>query len=394
MGFIGRLADMPFTDLVQMLSMSKRSGKLTLTEATSRAALVFRTGDIIAASREPPRYRLGDTLLKLGLITEANLELALNVQRELQPAPLIGAILIDLGAVSPDTLRSVVQEQIQEVLSELVSWENGSFKFEPMPLSAALERELEGKELVVPDGLRAEQVVLEALRRRDELVRDIGGSRSSTAALPRRRPGEVIERPTADGFSPAQLVDLLLQAQRRQPGDGTEVLEGGLIAVLKSIMEEGRGARTLSEVGLLILRCAAAIVSRGLLLRVDRGSIRGMGQFGLRFADSAPNRRVGSLRFSLTEPSMFADAVANRHGFRGEVPLGKVNDAFLDLLGGMRPTEAVVVPVVVDGETQLLFYGDNLPERAKIGGVEILEMLALYAGIEMEKAKLVKVADA
>ena len=227
MGFIGRLADMPFTDLVQMLSMSKRSGKLTLTEGTLRAALVFRVGDIIAAYREPPVRRLGDTLLRMGLVSESSLSMALNVQHQLSPAPLLGTILVDFGVLSPEALRAVVREQIEEVLAELVSWENGSFKFEPMPLSEALDREIEGRDLVVPDGLRAEQVVLEALRRRDELLHGLGEGRP-VAPIPfpgRRRPGESAERTSSDGFSPAQLVDLLLQAQRRQSGDEREGLD-------------------------------------------------------------------------------------------------------------------------------------------------------------------------
>ena len=37
MGFMGRLGDMPFEDIVQMLSMSQRTGRLTLTHAMSKA---------------------------------------------------------------------------------------------------------------------------------------------------------------------------------------------------------------------------------------------------------------------------------------------------------------------------------------------------------------------
>jgi hypothetical protein len=44
--------------------------------------------------------------------------------------------------------------------------------------------------------------------------------------------------------------------------------------------------------------------------------------------------------------------------------------------------------MLVNGGVRLLFYGDNLPERIALGNLEILELLMLYAGIEMEKVLL------
>lgn len=391
MGFIGRLADMPLTDLVQMLSMSKRTGRLTFTEGTARAALIFRQGDLVAASHEPPRCRLGDALRERGLISEETLRWALQVQRRIMPPPPLGTVLIDLGAISVEALRRVVQAQMEGVLTELVSWENGTFKFEPTPLADALDRELGSRDLVIPEGLRPDRVVLEALRRRDEQRRATAGTLPSAPATA-PEPGDDVRRLLdTDGFSPAQVVDLLLQTQRRQAGGFPGEARGDLIAVLKSIMEEGRHARALVEVALLILRCASASVSRGVLLHVARGQARGMGQFGLHFKDGSVESRIAGLQLSLSEPSVFSEVVWTHSMFRGELPPGKINDAFVETLGGARPVETVVIPVVVDGEVPLIFYGDNLPEAARIGGVEILEMLALYAGIEMEKSKLEEV---
>jgi hypothetical protein len=406
MGFIGRLEDMSFPDIVQMLSMSRRTGKLTLTEGASRAFVIFRQGDIVAASLGRGRETLGCTLVRGGFITESTLNLALDVQKNLLPDRLLGTILVEMNAVDPQRLSEVVREQIEDVLAELVTWENGSFKFEPMALGEAMTAELENKELVVPAGLRAEHAMLEAMRRKDERTRDDVDQPQNQSATPTPPPPPLpfapprkratVEAPLAspspeapEVFSPAQLVGLLLQAQREQEesvGSGLGVPSA--TAVLKSIMEEGRGARSVPELALLIMRCATAVVNRGVLLSIDKGVAHGMGQFGLEVTGARANSRVREIKIPLNEPSVFAEVAQQMRSFRGKLPHCKWNDYIVAALGEVEPEEAAVVPMLVNNTVRLMFYGDNLPERVQLGNVEILEMLMLYAGIEMEKVLL------
>ena len=401
MGFIGRLEDMSFPDIVQMLSMSRRTGKLTVTEGASRAFVVFRQGDIVAASLGGGRETLGKALLRRELVTESTLGLALEVQKNLLPGRLLGTILLEMSAVDDRVLSQVVREQVEEVLAELVTWENGSFKFDPMALGDAMSAELDGKDLVVPLGLRAEHAMLEAMRKRDERVRDEAAQNPAVppppplrfSSLHRRSVSEPVPAPEAkeqvEGFSPAQLVGLLMQAQREHEATVSEnQAPASPIATLKSIMEEGRGARSVSELSLLILRCATAVVNRGLLLAVERGHALGMGQFGLQVPLGRTNQRIKGIRIPLSEPSILADVVGERRGFRGKLQPGRWNDYLLEQIGGEQPEESAIVPMLVNGQVRLLFYGDNLPERVALGNLEILDLLMLYAGIEMEKVLL------
>jgi hypothetical protein len=327
MGFIGRLEDMPFADIVQMLSMSRRTGRLTLTEGVSRAWVVFRQGDILAASVGEGGDALGQTLLKRGIIDQEALQAALRVQQSLKPPELLGRVLLDLNLIGAETLAAVITDQVEEVLGELMYWENGSFKFEPMTAHEAMGVEIAGSELVVPTGLRTDYAMLEAVRRRDERDKDQRTVPPKTTRPAGNWAARDAEGPTLAGmadevtrFSPAQLVGMLMQASREREA---AVREGAtpppLLGTLKSIMEEGRTARTPPEIALLVMRCATAVVNRGVLLSLSNGILRGIGQYGLQLPDNRANERVRNIRIPVDQPSIFQGVVAHNVPFRGRL---------------------------------------------------------------------------
>ena len=47
MGFVGRLEDLSLTDIIQILSLGKRTGKLTLTRRKQQGLIVFLNGGIV-----------------------------------------------------------------------------------------------------------------------------------------------------------------------------------------------------------------------------------------------------------------------------------------------------------------------------------------------------------
>ncbi len=55
--------------------------------------------------------RIGEFLIKNGVITEENLTIALAKQKKLEPNKQIGEILVELGMVSMDTLIRYLEIQ-------------------------------------------------------------------------------------------------------------------------------------------------------------------------------------------------------------------------------------------------------------------------------------------
>ena len=153
-------------------------------------------------------------------------------------------------------------------------------------------------------------------------------------------------------------------------------------------MEEGRWANTVPEVSLLVMRCAAAVVNRGVLLSVIEDSLHGIGQFGLQIADGQANERIRNIRIPVDQQSVFQQVLNKKIPFKGKLKRCWWNDYLVHQLGGVFPEDVIAVPMMVNGEVERVFYGDNLPDRAPVGCPEIIEMLMLYAGIEMEKMAL------
>jgi hypothetical protein len=92
-----------------------------------------------------------------------------------------------------------------------------------------------------------------------------------------------------------------------------------------------------------------------------------------------------SVRLPLAEPSVVSEAVERRESWRGPVPPTPANERLLTLLGGARPKEALVVPMVLRDGVGLVLYGDDVPTGKPLGPTEDLEWALLEAGLAMER---------
>jgi hypothetical protein len=101
--------------------------------------------------------------------------------------------------------------------------------------------------------------------------------------------------------------------------------------------------------------------------------------------EDPPDDLARSVRLPLSEPSIVSEAVERRESWRGAVPFTLANERLLALLGAQRPTEALVVPMVLRDGVGLVFYGDDAPAGRPLGPVEDLEWALLEAGLAMER---------
>mgnify|MGYP001113744958 CR=1 FL=1 len=156
----GRLGPFSVVDVLQFLSLSKATGKLVLDAGRARARVYFHDGVLVYARREGPTERLGERLLRLGLVTPAqiagaDLRSELNTERK-----RIGQILVEAGSLDQATLQKVVRDQILECVYGLLALDDGEFRF------------FHG---VLPDGedilldISLDLLLLEGLKKIDEL---------------------------------------------------------------------------------------------------------------------------------------------------------------------------------------------------------------------------------
>ena len=129
MAIKGNLKEASLPDVLQLLSMGQKTGCLSLSDRSNFGYIFFDRGRITYASIVNRRDRLGDLLVKNGLIQPKELAGAIEDQGR-DPSSRLGEILIRRGAITRDQLEQYIRIQIEEAVYFLFTWTQGSFYFE------------------------------------------------------------------------------------------------------------------------------------------------------------------------------------------------------------------------------------------------------------------------
>jgi len=358
----GRLDDVSLPDLLQLFSANRRTGKLTLSHRDGFASILFRDGRVIYAASNRTHETFGSILVNRGLVDEGTLLAALEAQNVAPEERRLGSILEEMGVLTEDDLRSVMRYQVSEVLRELLSWREAFFKFQPGTIPDRGEVGVDCQDLVLYEGLTAEGVLVDVVRRERDRRKKAAG------------PGSAIDPIGAAGGGDGD-------------GDGRDASQQPIS--LTRAMTEVRSPSFTGEIALQILRFAGQVLGRGVLFGVGRELAHGIGQFGIEAEGStAPDERVRGLKIPLDQPSVVAEAAAVQDTVRGPLERTPWNERLAEELGGVMPNEAVAIPLTVNGTTAFVLYGDDLPDRRPLGSMEPLEVLLIEAGLAIEKDAL------
>jgi Flp pilus assembly protein TadD len=158
MAIRGSLKEASLPDVLQLLSMGKKTGCLSVGHRGSFGYIFFDKGKIIYASIVNRRDRLGDMLVKNGMISQDQLDKAVDAQIRRRDRK-IGELLVEQRALTQEQLNQFLRVQIEEAVYFLFTWTEGTFNFEPdvMPTE---------QDTLVSIG--PESLLLEGARRVDE----------------------------------------------------------------------------------------------------------------------------------------------------------------------------------------------------------------------------------
>ena len=159
MAIEGQLQDASLADICQLLAMGRKTGCLTVTDRSNFGYIYFQKGSVIYSTVLNRPDRLGDVLVKNGVIAAEQLAQAVEEQAR-HPGRRLGQILVSQTGLTQEQLQEFVSVQIQEAVYHLFGWESGSFRFEPDQLPEEDEAFLVS--------LNAESLLLEGARRVDE----------------------------------------------------------------------------------------------------------------------------------------------------------------------------------------------------------------------------------
>ena len=160
MALEGTLRDFSFADILQLISLQRKTGVLTLKNEGDVVTVSFLEGKIIAASslNQHSQDRLGLILLKQGALDEAALEAALRRQEE--TLQRLGRILIDHAVVSAEVVRAALEQQVLQIIYRVFRWSDGEYHF-------SQETDVDfDRDLMVP--MVVDSIIMEGARMTDE----------------------------------------------------------------------------------------------------------------------------------------------------------------------------------------------------------------------------------
>ena len=160
------------------------------------------------------------------------------------------------------------------------------------------------------------------------------------------------------------------------------------LRILKEMLVELSRPLSVSEIILLILRFSSEIMNRAVVFAVKNDKIVGQGQFGIEIKGEVADKRVRKMAIPLNEPSVLKEALDMKTAIVKRLDPIQWNEYIVRELGGHLPAESFVVPVIFQGKTALILYGDNAPAGDKIGDTSTLEIFLAQASMALERILL------
>lgn len=555
MSLVGNLEDLGLGEILQIVSLSRKSGVLQLNSRGRDGRVIFNDGQVIRAMSSVFPENIGDLVLRADMADMDTLKKALKIQQESDDDRRIGDVLVSDFGLDREAIETVVREQVEKIVYSFFAWDEGSFSFElgePEELAATNFNPLQ---FMLDQGLNPQWLAMEGSRILDEkrhrgedldehgeslvdvdaLLAEVTGesgqltdtedevesSEALSAAAPSRRyiivdddPAtaeqiaslmqqrqahfhvytnyisfvDAVEKadpqvttlvidlimPRRDGSGVLGGLELLQEVREKFPDFPVLVMSDhpnqeaeksvrdfGVPALLpkpkKHEVEDARGrnslnvlidtilavgeqkaedlpddnglynigAELLKEMGelasgapapvpqqspglhllrgmlqelnnpslgggiiLLILRFASELMNRAVILLVKEREIVGLGQFGIELQNESADVRVRNTKLPKDEDHVFSEALQTFAPYHTNPKATEWNEYFFKQMGGKKPTEVFVGPLISEGRVVAVLYGDNLDDDKPIGDTESLEIFLSQAGLAMEKALL------
>jgi hypothetical protein len=283
MAIEGPLKELGIHDVFQLLDLSRKTGLLRVTSELRHNAgsLFFEDGRVVYAEIRSNPHPLGAMLLKSGRITDGDLERARDMQQRQNDPRRMGEILVGIGAITQRELDRQLKFQIEEVVFEVMSWNEGYFSFE--------EGRPEQVQVEATSRIPVEALLMEGARRIDEWSR-IEKRIPHLGVIPTLAPA-----PTTGGdldLLPPEWEVLALI-------DGRRDVRALAAALGRSDFEVAKTLFGLESAGIITLFEPGAAAGRQDLSSGDVASLVAQAEDGLRRRDFEPARAAAERAASL-----------------------------------------------------------------------------------------------
>ncbi|HEX8960469.1 MAG TPA: DUF4388 domain-containing protein [Geobacteraceae bacterium] len=170
MSLVGNLEDLGLGEILQIVSLSRKSGILALHSRGREGRVVFRQGMVVRATSTTYQQNLGEVLVQKGILDVATLSKALTFQEEGGFQERLGTVLISHFGIADSTIEEVVREQIESVVYSLFAWAEGTFDFELQDSVEVTDSiRMDPLQFMLEQGLNPQFLAMEGSRIVDEM---------------------------------------------------------------------------------------------------------------------------------------------------------------------------------------------------------------------------------
>jgi hypothetical protein len=146
-------------DILHLLHSSAKTGFVFFEDGSHAKSVYLHRGEVVFAESNQSFDRLGECLLRVGVITPEQFR---EARRAYTASSRYGKILVERGYLTPRELWNGVKVQVEEIVRSLFSYGSGTVHF--------WEGEVH-PDNVVRLSLPTRRLISEGLRRRDELLK-------------------------------------------------------------------------------------------------------------------------------------------------------------------------------------------------------------------------------
>jgi hypothetical protein len=404
MSLVGNLEDLGLGDILQIVSLSRKSGELILRGPNREGRVVFKNGQVNRAVSTDFRENIGDLLVRRGIVGIDVIKQAAELQRTICPSQRLGTILTERHGVDKEVIDTLVREQIEKIVYSFFTWNEGTFVFDLGDTDEVAATSFDPLQFMLDQGLNPQWLAMEGSRildeRRhrgesldmvgDEPILDVASLFAPIAPPPGTAPERGTSRRAAEPGTFNLGTELRLELGEDdsvQSGDKAPATPG--LHLLRGMLQELNNPALGGGIILLVLRFASELMNRAVIFLVKEDEIVGLGQFGIEAAAGlSADERVRRMRVPRNAGAVFERVLQSWSALKTLTGSGQWDRYLVKELGSGVATEIFLGPIISEGKVVAILYGDNAPDKRAIGDTESLEIFLSQAGLAMEKALL------
>jgi Domain of unknown function (DUF4388) len=394
----GDLSDFALADILQILSLGRKTGTLLVENGSVKGRIVIEEGRITGAEAQPGG-NLADALIRRGKLNSDMLAQLRQIGASC-PEWNLKSLLLESGLLSEREMEKAAVMHVCTLVARLVDIGKGSFRL--LLNETALVHVWDNFKLA--EGLDIGEVLLQSATESDEAQRvaEPAAKMASAQAEPASR------KVLAAGVGHSYKSGEHHREAGRPPTNGAagngagKVISGnGAPAAAEpnqqrverfyALLAELSANSALMEISLLVMRYASEFAARGVLFGVHEGELHGIGQFGVdRFVHGKNiDGLIRDINLPITSDAVVARVARERSPYVGPLPHGYWNTELLQVIGGGHEgLQALAVPLLRNGSVVYVIYADNFGTSDQLIALDELIALTSVATLALDKTLL------